>query len=118
MTFCFVLSIILRTFAFEASRADTRKSGLAHRVLETMVVKAAIKRIQRKHAFFVVRKQARQYNWQVRCGSKINYSLQNIPSYATKHLLHQIRSAIRRYANMAKRIITKIGDIFCVEVDK
>ena len=36
--------------------------------------------------------------WSVRCGSNI-YKLQNIPNYATAHLLHSLCSAFRRHAD-------------------
>ena len=103
--FCFVLSINLCTFAPEASRADTRKSGLANRVLETTVVKAAIKRIQRKHAFFVERKQARQYNWQVRCGS-------NIIHFKTFQVMQQSIYYIKFALLFADMQITELVNIF------
>ena len=68
--FCFVLSINLRTFAPEASRADTRKSGLANRAIALS-----------HGGQGTMRKQ--------------HYSLQKQKRYATKYLLHQVCSAAR-----------------------
>ena len=59
---CFVLPIILRTFASEASRADTRKSGLANRAITLS--------------------HGGQYDVEV------IFSLQKQKRYAAKHLLH------------------------------
>jgi hypothetical protein len=79
--FCFAYPLFLCTFASEASRADTHKSGLANRAIALS-----------HGGQGTMRKQ--------------HYSLQKQKRYATKHLLHQVRSAIRRHANhrVSKRL--------------